>query len=112
MSDKRERSDAVVRASGSGSVADAGPVEGHRALGKNARCRPFIATRLKDSTEYARFAAAAGADILLDGEPIEGFRTVNKMDETLLRTRDLELRRDMFNAMLSDSRKHKRLSVG
>lgn len=104
----RTRENEVVRQGQRGALADASVSEGHRALGKNARCRAFVEDRLKGSSEYAKFAAAAGADILLDGEPIEGFKAVNKMDETLLRHRDLELRRDVFIAMTSPA---KRLSV-
>ncbi len=92
-----------MRAKRANPVVDAGVPEGHRPLGKDARCRQFIANRLDSSTDYARFAAAAGVDILLGGEPLAGFKTVNRLDETTLRHRDLELRRDVFAHMVKTS---------
>jgi len=93
-------SDAIVRQDQPDPVEDAGVSQGHRPIGKNARCRDYIAGRLNSSIDYAKFAAAAGADILLDGEPLDVFKTVNRLDETTLRHRDLELRRDVFAHMV------------
>lgn len=101
MSERKQSE--VVRAKRANPVVDAGVPEGHRPLGKDARCRQFIANRLDSSTDYARFAAAAGVDILLGGEPLAGFKTVNRLDETTLRHRDLELRRDVFAHMVKTS---------
>lgn len=104
MSEKRKSGN--VRENRTDVVVDAGASADHRPLGKDARCRPFIASRLESSQDYARFAAAAGVDILIGGEALAGFKTVNRLDETTLRHRDLELRRDVFAHMVkSDAAK-------
>lgn len=66
-----------------------------RAVSAKAKSRRFLRDRLNSSRNYAHFAAAAGED-LFDGEPIERFAAVGKVDERTLRMRAQELREDIF----------------
>jgi len=68
-----------------------------RKVSQEAKSRTFLAGRLRDSQSYAAFAAAAGAD-MFDGEPIETFNAVGKVDERTLRMRAQELREEIFRA--------------
>lgn len=64
-------------------------------VSQGARSRRFLSDRLASSRHYADFAAASGADIF-DGEPIECFAAVGKLDERTLRMRAQELREEIF----------------
>ena len=61
------------------------------------RVRRYVETRLASAACYGQFAAAAGIDVF-DGEPIERFAAVGKMDERFLRYQQHELRAEMWHA--------------
>lgn len=92
--DRAGREPAVVHEGGAVAVADGGRRE-VRPIGKAAKSRRYLHDRLNSSRCYAHFAAAAGED-LFDGEPIERFAAVGKLDERTLRMRAQELREDIF----------------
>lgn len=69
-------------------------------ISKDARSRRFLDDRLRSARDYARFGAAAGADIF-DGESIERFASVGKIDERYLRMRAQELREDQFREYIA-----------
>lgn len=83
-------------------VADGEVRKGVPPVRQDARSRRFLDDRLRSSRDYALFAASAGADIF-DGEPIERFAAVGKMDERLLRMRAQDLREDQFREAISAS---------
>ena len=96
--------DAVVHQGSVIAVSDDRPSREIRPISKEAKSRSFVHGRLQSPQEYARFAAAAGVDIF-DGEPIERFAAVGKMDERTLRMRAQELRERMFAEMLMSTPK-------
>lgn len=75
-------------------MADGGRRE-VRPVSEKAESRRFLRDRLNSSRNYAHFAASAGQD-LFNGEPIERFAAVGKLDERTLRMRAQELREDIF----------------
>lgn len=99
MSDKTRtggsRGDAVVCQDKPDAVEHAGGRGEVRPVSATAKSRRFLDVRLESSRAYAHFAAAAGADIF-DGEPIERFAAVGKLDERTLRMRAQELREDIY----------------
>lgn len=75
-----------------------------RTVSTEAKSRPFLNQRLRDSQSYAQFATAAGVD-LFNGEPIETFNAVGKVDERTLRMRAQELREEIFRASRKNRKK-------
>lgn len=100
----RDGVDAVVHQGDAIAVCDDRPSREVRPISQEAKSRRFVQHRLESPHEYARFAAAAGVDIF-DGEPIERFAAVGKMDERTLRMRAQELRERMFAEMIMDKPK-------
>ena len=100
MSQRGTSKDRTVGARDKGdadALADDRPRKGIPPVGPKARSRRYIDNRLASASDYGAFAAAAGADIF-DGEPIERFGAVGKIDERFLRFRAEELREAIFGA--------------
>lgn len=95
----RSRKSVIVPPGVESSVADGQPSQEPQAVGKNARSRRYLGDRLHSAKNYGQFAAAAGADIF-DGEPLDRFAAVGKLDERVLRMRAQELREKVFTESL------------
>ena len=87
--------DGLVPASSDGSVADGRGRKEVPPLGKAARVRSSMSARFDDWRTYAKFAVDGGFDIA-DGESIERFGAIGKLDERTLRIRGQELREAEF----------------
>lgn len=115
MNDRRQDRQAEGRAGRDGTAperaqSDADAVvddrgsAGIRPVSATAKCRPHADGRMESSRNYARFATKAGIDIL-DGEPIERFGALGKLDERSLRFRAQELREEMYAREIQDQAK-------
>lgn len=95
MSDHRNGKNALVHASSENAVEHGSDSTHNRAVSATAQSRRYLSDRLKSSKNYAEFAAAAGADIF-DGESIECFAAVGKLDERAIKMRAQDLREQVF----------------
>lgn len=106
----RMAEDGLVPQGGVDAVGNGRPRKEVPPVSPQAKSRQFMGERFESSAHYAKFAVAGGFDVF-DGEPIERFAALGKMDDRQLRMRGQELREEMFRAeMQAMAARQKRLT--